>query len=170
MSELYTIEYIHFNGTITIQLRGPSFSKRINIRRITPYRWQTIFHKPLWRQTLNPIVCDNKLLINSLHRGFFRLPFCWNIPKGWICHFAKGFHIQQLFPLSSCILMHGECAFAMEGKSDVTTRIFGYIQYISRNDKYPICIMWLLTTMEFWWLVISRLLGYICEPREQCRT
>ena len=31
--------------------------------------------------------------------------------------------------------------------SDTTTRIFGYIQYISRNDKYPICILWVLTTM-----------------------
>jgi len=33
--------------------------------------------------------------------------------------------------------------------SDVSTRIFGYIQYISRNDKDPICILWVLATMEF---------------------
>ena len=101
--------------------------------------------------------------------------------KGLDMPLCRRFPHQQLFPLSSSILMHGECAFAMEGKSDVTTRIFDYIQYIPRNDMYPICILWVLTTIEFWCLVISRLLGYYCylrnsiEPRtvrnwEQNRT
>ena len=76
--------------------------------------------------------------------------------------------------------IHGEHAFAMEGKSEVTTRIFGYIQYIPRNNKYPVCIQWVLTTMT---TLVNRgvpvpcdnkatgLLGYYCylgnsiEPR-----
>ena len=33
----YTIERVHVNGTITIQLR-PGISERINIRRVIPYR------------------------------------------------------------------------------------------------------------------------------------
>ena len=33
----YTIELVHINGTITIQLR-PGISERINIRRVIPYR------------------------------------------------------------------------------------------------------------------------------------
>lgn len=33
----YTIERVHVNGTLTIQLR-PGVTERINIRRILPYR------------------------------------------------------------------------------------------------------------------------------------
>jgi len=70
--------------------------------------------------------CEDKLKTpNSLDRGF-----------------------SSVFLHLSVSYIHGEYAFAMEGKSDVTTRIFGYIQYIPRNDKYPVCIQWwILTTM-----------------------
>ena len=33
----YTVEQVHVNGTITIELR-PGVSERINIRRVEPYR------------------------------------------------------------------------------------------------------------------------------------
>jgi len=54
---------------------------------------------------------------------------------------------SSVFLHLSVSYIHGEHAFAMEGKSEVTTRIFGYIQYIPRNNMYPVCIQWVLATM-----------------------
>ena len=66
----FTIQRVHVNGNITMELR-PGLSERINVRRVTP------FHKPtkLGRQVFGPFTIQrvhvNRNITMELRPGLF---------------------------------------------------------------------------------------------------
>jgi len=55
--------------------------------------------------------------------------------------------IEGTLSMQNANAYHYECNKIRLYVVTATTRIFGYIQYVSRNDKYPVFILWALTTM-----------------------